>query len=362
MKACFRVDSSNIIGSGHVMRCLAFADELRRLKVKISFICRKFEGDLIDFIAQKGYKVHCLPHCRLSRMIKKDPDPYKKWLGADWQNDAAQTLDIVNLIKPDWIIVDHYAIGRNWEKKLKTAVNKVMSIDDLANRSHECDILLDQNLYAGMRLRYKRLLPEGCKELLGPEFALLRPEFRKARAKSRCRDGKVKKILVFFGGVDLANETQRVLEALVRLKRADISVDVAVGINNPHKIMIESLIKKMPNLTCYNKVRNISKLMRSADLFIGTAGITTWERCCLGLPSLVITIARNQVKIIKYLAKKNILFYIGESHKVKSARIQKDIEYFLTHPRRLKRYSLNSLKLVDGLGALRCAKTLIQTN
>jgi len=362
MKACFRVDSSNIIGSGHVMRCLAFADELRRQKFSVSFICRKFEGDLIDFIAQKGYKVHRLPYCRFPRQIKEGPDPYKKWLGADWQSDAAQTLDIVNRIKPDWMIVDHYAIDRNWEKRLKTAVNKVMAIDDLANRRHECDILLDQNLYANMRLRYQKLLPKACKELLGPKFALLRPEFRKARAKSRCRDGKVKKILVFFGGVDLTNETGKVLKVLARLTRADISVDVAIGINNPHKVMIEGLVKKMPNLTCHNKIKNISRLMRSADLFIGTAGITTWERCCLGLPSLVITIARNQVQIIKYLAKKNILFYVGEGHKVKSARIQKDIEYFLARPERLKRYSLNSLKLVDGLGAQRCARTLIQTN
>ncbi len=185
-----------------------------------------------------------------------------------------------------------------------------MVIDDLANRKHNCDIILDQNYYADMKLRYQGLVPKYCNQLLGPEYALLRKEFYVAKKTLRKRSGTIKNILVFFGGSDPSNETGKTLEALIQLKTTDLAINVVVGASNPHKDSLK-LICDINNFNYLCQVSNMAQLMAEADLAIGAGGTTTWERCFLELPSIVIAIAENQVGLCEEAAKAGVITFLG---------------------------------------------------
>lgn len=359
-KILIRTDASVQIGTGHVMRCLTLADELRGRGAEVIFVCREFDGNLCDYIEEKGYVVHRLPVSNEQGHNIEGNLKHAAWLGADWQTDARQVEEIIKSfeIAPDWLVADHYALDERWEGYLWPYYKKIMVIDDLADRVHDCDLLLDQNFYENLESRYDDLVPSGCKKLLGPKYALLRPEFREARKKLRKRDGHVKRIMVFCGGSDPTNEMLKVLKVIKGLKQPDIAVDIVIGMCNLHRESIENFVASMSNVRCHINVNNMVKLMDRADLFIGSAGITTWERCCLGLPSLVITIAENQEKATTDLADIEVLHYLGKSEQTSNDDIANMFDYYLCHPSLLVNYSKASMKLVDGNGVSRCVALL----
>ena len=308
-----RADASVQIGTGHVMRCLTLADELRGHGAEVVFVCREFAGNLCGYIKEKGYIVYRLPVSNEQEHNIEGNLKYAAWLGADWQTDAGQVEDIIKGLDtpPDWLVVDHYAFDERWEGYLRPYVKKIMVIDDLADRSHDCDLLLDQNFYENLESRYDGLVPAWCKKLLGPKYALLRPEFKKARENLRKRDGHVKKIMIFFGGSDPTNETAKALEAIRMLNRPDIAVDVVVGAANSHRANVQALCAKMPNVRFHLQVPTMAQLMVTADLFIGAGGTTTWECCFIGLPAIIWVVAENQKETALALAKHNIIKFLG---------------------------------------------------
>src|SRR5690606_18254179 len=238
MKCVFRVDSSIQVGTGHVMRCLTLADELRRHGHECWFICREHQGHLGDLIMSRGHKLTLLsnPVEVLTAGNGSSPDDYAAWLGVGWQDDAKQTLNAIKGQSADWLIVDHYSLDAKWEKAVSSQVRNIMVIDDLANRSHQCSILLDQNLGREEK-DYDGLVPSDCDRLLGPRYALLRSEFTKFRPVSLNRriNPRLKRILISLGGVDRTNVTGRVLEAL---QTSDLPhttrLDVIMGASAPH--------------------------------------------------------------------------------------------------------------------------------
>jgi len=232
--------------------------------------------------------------------------------------------------KIDWLVVDHYALDRRWEEQMRPFVRKIMVIDDLADHPHDCDLLLDQNLYEDMETRYDGLVPEHCIKLLGPKYALLRRGFREARANLRERDGTVKRILVFFGGSDSTNETAKALEAIQLLGRPDIAVDVVVGLSNPHKDGIKEMCSIMPNAKYYCQVDNMAELMAQADLAVGAGGSATWERCFLGLPSITIITAKNQRESTLAVSSRKATFNLGFHNQVSSKEILDILQLFLS--------------------------------
>lgn len=333
MNIAIRVDASELIGSGHTMRCLTLADQLREAGALIVFICADLPGNMTDYIAQRGFAVcQIIPFENLLRSI--DIDLFDKLdysqfdnihftqLAAEWQKDAEATIkstkEYLNHTgdKLDLLVVDHYSFDIKWETKLSQYTKKMMVIDDLANRSHDCDILLDQNLYGDMHNRYKGLVPEKCRLYLGPHYALLRPEFWKARNNMRKRDGTVKRIFVFFGGADPTNETKKALEAIKMLNRPDIKIDVVVGSSNPQKLKIANICESIPNTEYHCQVDNVAELMVKADLAIGAGGSATWERCSVGLPAITIAIAANQDQAKKDIIVKKSQWNLGFKEKV----------------------------------------------
>jgi UDP-2,4-diacetamido-2,4,6-trideoxy-beta-L-altropyranose hydrolase len=338
-----RTDASSSIGIGHVMRCLTLAEELKRHNVNISFICREEVGHLNELIEQRGFRVHTLP------------------ANLDFVSDRVLTQEIIEsqFKLPEWLVADHYGIDIAWESSFRDQVKKIMVIDDLADRNHDCDVLLDQN-YSINENRYEKLVPGHCIQLLGPKYALLRLQFLEAREKSGKREDEVSKLFVFMGGADTDNVTCKVLKAIQILNRSDIATDVVVGVSNPYRDEVEKLASMIPNTRCYFQVEDMVSLMATADLSIGGSGTTTWERCCVGLPSIVISIAENQIGIADNLEKKGVIINLGWHEKVKINNIKFALENLLERPDIRKQMRLKSLELVDAYGTNRVARELIK--
>lgn len=293
MKIAIRVDSAAMIGSGHLMRCLTLAERLKKTGADILFICRNFPGDMNELIVKKNFIVHVLPFD--SYPFVDSVDNFIAALKGDIVTDLKYTQDVLMQYGLfDWVVVDHYALDKDWEQGIRKYTGKIWVIDDLANRFHDCDVLLDQNYQFGQNERYKGLVPQNCKILLGPKYLLLREEFLKNSHHKRIRTGTVERIQIFFGGSDPTGETLKALKAVTLLNRPDIHVDVIVGQANPKKEEVQAYCSKLANVTYYCQVDNMAELMVEADLAIGAGGSATWERCFVGLPALSIVIADNQ--------------------------------------------------------------------
>ena len=300
MRIVFRADASVQIGTGHVMRCLTLAEELRRQGHQCAFICRDHKGHLADLIAQKGFELHLLamPE-QTDKLVKNQQAPaYTDWLGVPWQADAEQTRQILLQHKVDWLVVDHYALDAHWERQTAQAVCQITVIDDLADREHDCAVLLDQNLGRAVSDYYQRV-PLSCKKLIGPQYSLLRPEFAEFRPASleRRRTSELKRILISLGGVDRTNVTGQVLDAFSNITLpSDTELDIIMGTAAPYLDAVKQQAFDLPFQATVNvSVSDMAERMCRADLAIGSAGGTAWERCCLGLPSVLIVVAENQI-------------------------------------------------------------------
>lgn len=318
MHITIRADSSVNIGTGHIMRCLTLADFLRSIGYSLSFMTDiSLEGNLGDLILSKGYPI------------------YEPFL----ENIPPAT---------DWLIVDHYALDKEWEEEARAYVRKIMVIDDLANRQHDCDLLLDQNLYLDMDTRYKGKVPEHCKLLLGPCYALLRDEFIIARKNFELKTGPVKRVLVSFGGTDPLNMTEFVLDVI---KERRLDADIVMGKNAVHLNKIKQICENHREFNLHIQTNEMAKLMLKSDLAIAAGGTTTWERACLGLPSIVIAIADNQIELTKALAKMGGCFYAGTyADSDLKSRFCELIESCISDPFNLRKQSKWVLDLVDGHG------------
>lgn len=357
----FRVDASLLIGTGHVMRCLSLAAQLHAEGNQIGFICRAHEGNLIHYIKSKGYIVHTLltPPENLA-FEGANHSLYEKWLGVPLLVDAQQTIEqLQQLKKPiDWLVIDHYALDAQYEKIIQRHVTKILIIDDLANRKHACSMLLDHNYFENMADRYEGLIDKQCQLVLGPSYALLRNEFQDALSSVRTRDGRIRNVLVSFGGVDLTGETMKTLQALWPFAKQGLHVNVLLGKMNPLGKDIMEFCRLMPHCSAYEHVENMRELMEKADLAIGAGGTTTWERCSLGLPSLVITTAENQEAISEHISRTGAIGYLGKSNEVTSWMVHERVKQMMTHPELCLEMSSRAAELVDGLGVKRISKEL----
>lgn len=361
VKVAFRADASIQIGTGHVLRCLTLANELTRQGHECWFVCREHPGNLNDLVASHGHTFLPLqaPEVDPSQIAQSDDD-YAHWLGVPWQADVRQTLNIITPLKPDCLVVDHYALDSRWERTMSGVVGKIMVVDDLANRPHVCSVLLDQNL-GRVASDYDGLLPAESQKLIGPDFALLRPEFAAIRDQSlqRRKNAELKRILVSLGGVDHNNITSLVLESLkVSPLPQSTELDIVMGVNSPHLDDVRNRANDLPFRTTVSvNVKNMAERMHQADLSIGAAGGTSWERACLGLPAVLVVLEANQYASAKALEIAGAAILIGGTE-AEILRMPKIFANVLKLDR-LKQMSKSASTITNGCGAERVARRLI---
>jgi UDP-2,4-diacetamido-2,4,6-trideoxy-beta-L-altropyranose hydrolase len=319
-KIIIRCDASISIGSGHVIRCRTLARELKRRGAEVSFLCRRQPGDLIALL-ERDFPVIALPEQPLAPCDGlKGRDLYGAWLGCTQEQDAAQCLDAlaqVGIKSASWLVTDHYGLDTIWETHLLagltngSGVPKLFVIDDLADRSHQADLLLDQNYYGNFTdQRYQSLLSTRCCQLLGPSYALLGPEYGQLHSLIPQRT-ELRRILVFFGGVDHLNLTSQAIEALQEPDLEHLAVDIVLGQQSSQWHAVAKLVASRPGTSLHPHLPSLAGLISRADLFIGACGATTWERFCLGCPAITMAIAENQYELSQSLRRDNLAYVIN---------------------------------------------------
>jgi UDP-2,4-diacetamido-2,4,6-trideoxy-beta-L-altropyranose hydrolase len=354
-KIAFRVDASLSIGTGHLMRCLTLANELKKRGAHSRFISRHMPGYLRNMLATKGHEFKLLDTIH-NAVVAGDLE-HAEWLGVTQESDAQDTIHALSDQTWDWLVVDHYALNAYWESALRSTARKIMVIDDIADRQHDCDLLLDQNFYADMNTRYKSKVPSHCALLMGPRYALLRDEFRQLHEQVNPRNGPVNRIMVFFGGVDADNYTGRAIEALSEIAISGLHVDVVIGAQHPYRQQIKEGCTQN-GFICHIQTDKMAELMATADLAIGAGGSASLERCCLGLPALLVALAENQIDIAKGLDLYGASVYVGTSDKASTQVLRSEIVSLLSALNRFKALSKKAYSLVDGLGTDRVRKEM----
>jgi UDP-2,4-diacetamido-2,4,6-trideoxy-beta-L-altropyranose hydrolase len=359
-----RVDASTEMGMGHLMRCLSLARDLADDGASVFFLLRSHAARLGGLIEGEGHSVQLLQDPdRRPDAPAADGTAHASWLPVTWQRDAEQTLEAIGRIGPvDWLIVDHYALDARWERMQRERASRILAIDDLADRDHDCDLLLDQNLVLDMELRYRGRLPASCKTLLGPRYALLRREFAEQRKSLTARSGEIRRILICYGGSDPGNETAKAVSAIKSLPLPLPAVDVVLGMSNPHSDAISGLCADMPRVELHRGADNMAELMKRADLAIGAGGVMNWERCCLALPTIAVHIADNQIDSLSKLAGVGALTYLGDARSVSEEQIAGSVRSLVDAPAQARLMGEVAGELVDGHGCGRVTVAINEVN
>jgi len=362
MKVGFRADASVFHGAGHIMRCLTLAGELRSAGAEVFFLSRAWPGNLFALVEKQGFVLFPLPY----EDKENDGEGLPRTDAGQpplipWERDVEETRAILgnNRIHLDWLIVDGYSFDCRWEEGCRAWADRIMVIDDMANRQHDCDLLLDQNYMKNYESRYEKWTPPRCRKLLGPQYALLRGEFRKLRMSRLWIDKPLKKASIFFSAADSENETEKALRAVEELGEVIGSVDVIVGAANVRKERIREICAALGNAEFYCQVENMAYLMSTADFAMGAAGSSTWERCCLGLPAVVTVLSADQSGIAEALNEYGAVHNLGWFFNV-------DVQDYVRAIRTLSAEEMKSMaergmSLVDGLGSRRVVGELLKT-
>lgn len=298
----FRVDASPTIGTGHIVRCLNLAKSLIERNVEVTFLSRNLERDLNNRLIAAGCRIINLPSQNNSS--NQNPDDYASWLGASERDDISQFLNLINGDGNCNIIVDHYGVKEEWLGIAKKACSKLIVLDDLAERKLDVDIVVNQNL--GWTARdYAHLVGQETKLLLGPQYALLAEDYTTARQKlDRSFKSEVPlRVLVSLGGADIENVTGQVALVLEEMqKRHDFEVTIVVGPMNPNSNELHEICERSKGkIEILQGANNLVDAYISHDIAIGAVGGSSWERCCLGLPTILVPIAENQKPAAKKL-------------------------------------------------------------
>ncbi|PWB33564.1 UDP-2,4-diacetamido-2,4,6-trideoxy-beta-L-altropyranose hydrolase [Pseudomonas sp. SDI] len=337
MRCLIRADASAQIGTGHIARCLTLADALRALGAQVSFACVLLDGHLQARIEQAGYPLFGL-----------EPQP-----GEDWQGEIARLSALLPAGQVfDWVIVDHYALDARWQQAARGFARQVAVIDDLGDRAQAADLLLNQNFNASSAL-YAALLPATARRLLGPRFALIRPAFARP-PKPLAAHGR--RVLVSFGGFDVAGMVLKTLQALAGLE--GLQVTCVAGLQHVQREALQALCASRADWQLHDYLEDLPTHMAAADLFIGAGGGTTWERALLGLPSLCVCVADNQRANAEALARAGVHLYLGEAAQVTLAALREAVALLLGNAPLRQSFASHSRALVDGLGARRVAVAL----
>lgn len=351
-RVAFRVDASIQIGTGHLVRCLALAHGLRKAGVESLFVMARLLPQLRAHLQDAGFE---------TRMIPCGPERLDQPFYVDQQADSRSFLEVIDGISDvGAVIVDHYGLDSAWEARVRNKSRRVMAIDDLADRTHDADWLLDQSLPSPARI-HDRWLPAHCRRLLGPKFALLRGEFASLRTEMRPHRDR-RRALLFVGGADPDDITSLALRAWSQVKQPRPPLDVVIGGSHPARTRIQAAVTSLPDVQLHIQTQAMGELLAQTKLFVGSAGTISWERCCLGVPAIMFSIADNQDYNLSSLAAARTGISLGKASRMTSRALSNLISKVLSKPGLMERMARRSANLVDGRGSERAALMLASGN
>jgi UDP-2,4-diacetamido-2,4,6-trideoxy-beta-L-altropyranose hydrolase len=337
MNIVIRVDSSTIIGSGHLSRCLAFALRLRDRGHDVQFICREYEGNLNYLIEAKSFKVLPLKDSKF-----------------DTISDARETQNLMAKIGHiDWVITDRYDINENWDNAVLSTGSKIFAIDDVAVKKRNCNILLNQNHWPGVGDIYKPLIPSTCKLLSGPKYYLLNQvyaDIQKSLTDTGISKSNTNNILISFGGSDIYEAGLKVLNSMIQHDFSNFNGTLIAGYNNPSLPALQLVAEKTGWLTVIESVHNMANLLQDTNLAIGAYGVSTYERMALGVPSLILSLTENQDKFARILDEDGYAFNLGLIHDFNASKFIDKLHKILSVDDLLQKIRVAGMALVDGLG------------
>ena len=355
MKVLFRVDSSRVIGSGHLMRCLALANGIRNiLNGDIIFVCKELNGNLNEIVIERGYKLIRLnknSEGYVHRKYSKDDDNMAQ------KKDAYETIKKIGNSRYDWIITDNYFLDDNWKHYLKDNTKYFFDIDDLFKKTKYSNLILNQAPKLVSESRYQGLIQKKSKLILGPKYALIDNNYIVYRKNSTSHNGKIKKILISYGGSDETDETVKAIKAINYINNDRLTINVVIGKAYLNINRLKDIIVNKQNINIYHQARNMAELIIDADLALGGGGGSTWERMCLGLPSIVTTTSDDQISV-PYLHNEGLLIWIGRAKDVKICNLKKVINNTINNPADLIKLSDKCKNYIDGNGVNRTVNIL----
>ena len=357
MRVAFRVDAAPHIGSGHLMRCLTLADSLRLRGCDTHFLCRPGSEAVRSLVQSGGHHWHDVIPTGES-VTESGAPPHAAWLGSSQLADCCAASSTLDALHPEWLVVDHYALDHRWERQARPLVGRILVIDDLADRNHDCDLLLDQNFHIEPERRYEGRVSGTCRRLLGPRHALLRPEFAAARARRRRRDGSVASLLISLGGADLHDITALALDAALRLSPA-CTINVVVGADYAPRDALSERCATYDRVRLHVQTDRMNELVDGADLAIGAAGASALERLCLGLPTVNLAIADNQVPGLTSLCEAGLTLGLTSRDAITVDSLLTLLQSLRLAPAFNAGMAERGAALVDGQGCRRVANAML---
>lgn len=362
MIIAFRVDASDIIGTGHVYRCLNLAYQYKDNHT-IYFICKNHPYHLISKI-EENYQVFQIK-LEQNNNITLDMNT---WLGENEIQDAEKIIYIIqeNQLQIDWLIIDHYAINEKWENKVSPYVKNICVIDDFTNRKHNCNMLINQQITQEEGIiKYKNIINPNCKIYCGNNYLLLHPKYFKYCSIEK-NDEKhfLERINIFMGGADTYNITEKIIDVCYKFNQEQqqenkIIFDIIIGKSNKYYKQIQEKLNKLNYISSENENKNVTyfnlyynlefigDLFEKADLCIGAPGSTSYERCLMKVPSLCICIAENQKIVLDKFIESNTIKYLGTIEDNYLDNLIYYLNYLQKNNNELKIMSLNCQKLID---------------
>lgn len=352
MRVAVRVDAGPLMGGGHAMRCLTLADALQAQGAEVTLVAAMMPDWVAERVEASGQHLIRIPTAE--DLDREGVDWHARPLDGHQQgSDALATAESVGAV--DWLIVDHYLLNERWHSAARAFAQRILVIDDLANRSYDCDLLLDQT-FGRSPAAYEGRVPPAASVLTGAVYALLRPEFTREReaALARRRDPVASpRILISMGTTDLRGCTARVVDEVLSAA-TDHEIDVVLGPDAASLGQVSKVAERSPRLRLHIAPSDMARLMREADVAIGAGGGTSLERCCLGLPSIAVLLAENQRSSTEALARSDALVITDSV-----AGVGVPLADLLAAPDRRAQMSAAAFAIVDGKGIERVVTAML---
>ena len=361
-RVSIRVDASARMGTGHLKRCLALAQELEQAGAEVSLVVRAIDPVAAQVLAHTAWAVKWLSvpaGQAASRPSSAEDPPHASWAGVSWQQDASETIDALRAQPPDWLVLDHYAFDARWHQRVTNALGaRLLVIDDTADRPLAADALLDHNWHADHHAKYAGRVLKRPRWLCGPRFALLSSAYRDAPRYKPQAD--VRSIGIFMGGTDPGGISARVL-ATCRETGFAGEIEIATTSANPHLAQLQATCATSQPVHLTIDAPDLASFFARHDLQIGAGGGATWERCCIGAPTIALALADNQTAVVPALAQLGAVraASLPGSALKDTPPLTKVLIDLLDDAQARARLAERAATLVDGRGAQRVALHLL---